>query len=305
MVRLTGLLALAAFFALGLSGQATSNTLTGQITDSTHAPVPAAVVSIKNAATGQSAMTQSDADGSYSIANLASGDYQISVSASGFNPSTSNVTIVSGGSNVQNISLTSGLSLGDLGFTPSQTQGSAQNQARLDKRSHMLQVHQRLGIVTAGPLIATVITGAFAGGRHTSSTDRDIHAGLGSATAGLYFATAYYAIFAPKIPGTKTEGNIRLHKAMAWIHGPGMVLTPILGAMAFNQKSKGQKVHGIAQIHGEVAIVTAGAYGVAILSVSLHSGSVSRSAHHVVSWLGLGHDKSANTIIEDGTFTNP
>ena len=40
-----------------------------------------------------------------------------------------------------------------------------------------------------------------------------------------------------------------------------MILTPILGAMAFDEKSKGEKVHGIASAHGAVAVVTAAAYG--------------------------------------------
>ena len=72
----------------------------------------------------------------------------------------------------------------------------------------------------------------------------------------------------PKFRDTEVRGQIRLHKALAWIHGPGMILTPILGAIAFDQKSKGEKVHGIASAHGAVAIVTAAAYGAAILSVS-------------------------------------
>jgi hypothetical protein len=57
---------------------------------------------------------------------------------------------------------------------------------------------------------------------------------------------------------------------MAWIYGPGMILTPLLGAMAFEQKSQGERVHGIASAHGAVAIVTAGAFGRAIAAVSLH-----------------------------------
>ena len=48
-----------------------------------------------------------------------------------------------------------------------------------------------------------------------------------------------------------------------------MILTPILGAMAYNQRSNGEKVHGIAKAHSAVAIVTAGAYGAALLSVSV------------------------------------
>lgn len=159
--------------------------------------------------------------------------------------------------------------LGDLGFPNSQTQGSAVDQARLDKRSHMLKIHQRLGLITTVPLAATLLTAGLAGGHSTSSTGRDLHAALGTITAGMYLTTAYYSIFAPKIPGTPTRGPIKLHKILAFIHGPGMILTPILGAIAFDQKSKGERVHGIASAHGAVAGITAIAYGAAILSVSI------------------------------------
>ena len=158
--------------------------------------------------------------------------------------------------------------LEDLGISSSQAQGSAQDQARLDKRSHMLKIHQRLGLIDTIPLIATVATSFGAGGRSTSNDWRWTHLALGSATGDLYFTSAYFAIFAPKIPGTEVKGPIRLHKALAWIHGPGMILTPILGAMAFDEKSKGERVHGIASAHVPVALVTAGAYGAAILSLT-------------------------------------
>ncbi|HVR07042.1 MAG TPA: hypothetical protein VMW75_03275 [Thermoanaerobaculia bacterium] len=160
-------------------------------------------------------------------------------------------------------------SLEDLGFGSEQTQGSAQSQALLDKRSHMLKIHQRLGLITTVPLVATIFSGGLAGGRSTSSSGRDLHAGLGALTATLYMTTAYYAVFAPKLPGTEVRGPIRLHKALAWIHGTGMILTPILGAIAFDQKNRGEKIHGIASAHGAVGAVTAAAYGLAILSVSL------------------------------------
>jgi hypothetical protein len=160
-------------------------------------------------------------------------------------------------------------SLEDLGLTPSQTQSDPQLQARLGKRAHMLKIHQRLGLIIAIPMIASVATGFGAGGKSTSTSDRRAHLALGSVAGDLCFTTAYFAIFAPRIPGTQTRGPIRVHKALAWIHGPGMILTPILGAIAFDQKSKGEKVHGIASAHGAVAIVTAGAFGAALLSVSL------------------------------------
>jgi hypothetical protein len=156
-----------------------------------------------------------------------------------------------------------------LGFPPEQTQGNAQQQALLDRRTHMLKIHQRLGLLATVPLITTLVTSIGAGGKSTSNTDRTVHMILGSVTSDLYFTSAYFAIRAPRLPGTETRGPIRLHKALAWIHGPGMILTPILGAMAYSQKNNGEKVHGIAAAHGPVAIITAGAFGAALLSVSL------------------------------------
>ena len=159
-------------------------------------------------------------------------------------------------------------SLADLGITPEQAKGSAAEQARLDRRSHMLKIHQRLGLITIAPLVATLIASNSAGEKHTGS-GRAIHAGLGGATVGMYLTTASFAIFAPKVPHDNVRGGIKWHRRLAYVHGVGMVLIPILGAMAYHQIENGEKVHGIAQIHGPVAVVTTAAFGAAIASVSL------------------------------------
>ncbi len=258
-----------------LRAQAAGATLSGTITDASGSVLPHAKIHIKNTVTGQSTEVQSDSSGNYSVQGLIPGDYEISVSVPGFSPKVAGVTLVQGMGQILNLSLSKSSanpkepSLSDLGFPPSETRGSTQEQARLDRRSHMLKVHQRLGLITAAPLVATVITGTFAGGRSTSSTDRNVHMALGSITAGLYFTSAYYAVFAPKVPGVQVHGPIRLHKTLAWIHGAGMILTPILGAMAYEQRSRGERVHGIAGAHSAVGVVTAAAYGAAILSVSV------------------------------------
>ncbi len=167
-------------------------------------------------------------------------------------------------------------SLSDLGITPQQTQGNAKLQAELNKRTEMLKIHQRLGLITLAPMAATLITGPMAKAKgkngqtihEPTNANLDFHAALGGATAALYFSTAYFAVFAPKIPNNPKHGAIRLHEALAFVHGPGMILTPILGAMAFKQEQAGEKVHGLASAHGPVAIATVGAYGAAMVAVS-------------------------------------
>ena len=168
--------------------------------------------------------------------------------------------------------------LGDLGFTPAQTAANAKLQARLNKRTHMLKIHQTLGLITLAPMAATVIVSSGAKPRHShtvsgtviepGSAGVDLHAALGSATAVMYGLTAYYAIAAPKIAGVKPKGAIRLHRDLVWIHLPGMVLTPILGGMALNQENQGQKPHGIAAAHSYVAWATVTAYAASAVAIS-------------------------------------
>ena len=275
-----------------LTAQGTGE-LMGTVTDRTGAPLAFAMVTTTSVDTGRMLPAATGMDGTYRF-NLPPGNYRLSFEYPGYKVvEISAATIRGPWRVVQNCTLEADAqtqgnttaepaqkpapspsnnpqepSLEDLGITPAQAKGNAQAQALLDKRTHMLKIHQRLGLITIEPFAATLISSAFAGGRQTSSTTRDLHAALGTATVGLYCATAYFAIRAPKIPGTKTRGPIRLHKTLAWIHGPGMVLTPILGEMAFAQKDRGEKVHGIASLHGPVAIVTGAAFGLAVASVS-------------------------------------
>lgn len=168
-------------------------------------------------------------------------------------------------------------SLSDLGLSPTQTAPDPALQARLDRHTAMLKTHQRLGLITLIPMAAAVISSGGATGHHGpngtvsasgSTTGRDVHAALGAATVGMYAATAYFAIAAPKIPEGHVKGGIKIHKYLIYIHAPGMVLTPILGAMAFNQLNNGEKVHGIASAHAAVAWTTVLSYSAAIVAVS-------------------------------------
>jgi hypothetical protein len=244
-------------------------TLSGTVRTVAGAGIPHALVSAKNDSTAGVRETVSDSSGGYRLDSLPAGAYEVSVTANGYRSATQHVVISAAQANTVNLTLTETLALGDLGFTSAQTQGSVADQARLDERSYMLKMHQRFGLLTAVSFGATLISSTSAGGRSTSSSGRNWHAGLGILNVGLYATTAYFAILAPKVPGTETRGQIRLHKALAWIHGTGMIVTPILGAMAYDQRSKGERVTGAASYHGAAAAVTAIAFGLAIITVSV------------------------------------
>ena len=273
-----------------LKAQDSGATLSGVVTDTSGKPVPNAKVTIAIVAAAISAEAETDSSGHYSVPNLAAGDYEVSCSVEGVGMGSMKITFPRDDSANLTLSVQAQQtpakpsenlpsapsppqqtepSLGDLGFSKSETEADAKQQALLDRRTHMLKIHQRMGLITTIPMVASVVTSFGAGGRSEGTASRDLHVALGAVTGDLYGITAYYAIRAPRIKGTKKRGPIRFHEAMAWIHGPGMIATPILGALAFSQKNNGEKVHGAAAWHGPVAIVTAGAFGAALLSVSV------------------------------------
>jgi len=277
-----------------LVAQTSSGVVRGTVSDESGKAVANATITATSIDTGQKQTANTGPEGTYQL-DLPAGNYRLTFEAVGFK--TFEISSATVGGTVPEVvdgklergepvngtpaptqqenlpnapsSSTTAPSLSDLGLSPEQTQGNAREQALLDKRTHMLKIHQRMGLITTIPLIATIVTSLNAGGKSEGSASRDLHVALGAVTGDLYGITAYYAIRAPRIPGIKKRGPIKFHEAMAWIHGPGMILTPILGAMAFSQKNNGEKVHGIAQAHGPVAIITAGAFGAALLSVSL------------------------------------
>ncbi|MGA2831840.1 MAG: carboxypeptidase-like regulatory domain-containing protein [Terracidiphilus sp.] len=274
-----------------LTAQTPTASLSGRVTDPSGQVVSTAKVTVRNLETGQSAETRSNPDGVYTFSNLAPGTYTLSISADAFAAKTSQVTLTAAQQTLDLMlapapvpealpnapsAIPASPSLGDLGFSPQQSQPNAQLQALLDKRTEMLKIHQRLGLITTIPMAAALITGPMVAAKgkngqpitEPTSANLDFHAALGGTTTALYFTSAYYAIRAPRVPGTEKHGAIRVHEALAFVHLPGMILTPALGMMAYKQENAGEKVHGVASAHGAVAFTTAAAYGASIIAVS-------------------------------------
>jgi Carboxypeptidase regulatory-like domain len=152
--------------------------------------------------TGGLTETQADSAGRFRLFRLAPGDYEVTASADGFSATTAKVTLNLGGDQTLNLSVTAASaqpqapganlpnapsssktepSLSGLGFSQEQVQGNGKEQALLDKRTRMLKIHQKLGLITTAPLIATVVTSIGAGRKKTSTPERTAHMVLGAA----------------------------------------------------------------------------------------------------------------------------
>ncbi len=96
-------------------------------------------------------------------------------------------------------------------------------------RRTMLTAHQIGGFTT----LALMLTADYFG-QLTIDGDRragDIHQTIITATIISYAATGLLAILSPPPLIRRDEGGtIAIHKALAWIHVLGMIITPILGS---------------------------------------------------------------------------
>ena len=92
-------------FSAPLRAQVAGATLTGTITDAQGGAVANAKVTAKNGATGITSETTTNSTGNYNLVNLIPADYVVSVSATGFNTSTTKVTLTVGAQQELNLAL--------------------------------------------------------------------------------------------------------------------------------------------------------------------------------------------------------
>lgn len=149
------------------------------------------------------------------------------------------------------------LSLKDLGMSTATipTEQNLTFEKEMKERHSKLKTHEVLGLVTLGAMTATMLTG-------NSALESNMHMYLGITTGLLYFTTAYFSLTAPKPVGVVDRGRIKWHKALAWIHFPAMIITPILGYMYKKHEDEG-KAHGsLEKQHSTFAGILYGSFAI-------------------------------------------
>lgn len=137
---------------------------------------------------------------------------------------------------------------------------TAQEDARLARyvlrrRARLLRVHRAFAIAAWSALLVTEVLGTIqavnqptwfgdgacsrdpeAFGCHQSSLITGLHETFAFTTTALYTTAGILAVAAPD-PENAADGDgraprtLRLHKTLAWVHGAGMILLPLLGVI--------------------------------------------------------------------------
>jgi len=137
---------------------------------------------------------------------------------------------------------------------------TAQEDARLARyvmrrRARLLSAHRAFAIAAWSTMLVTEVLGTIqavnqptwfgdgacshapeAFGCHQASLITGLHETFAFTTTALYTTAGVLAIAAPDPDGAaegdgQAQRTLRLHKTLAWVHGAGMILLPILGVI--------------------------------------------------------------------------
>lgn len=154
-------------------------------------------------------------------------------------------------------------------------------------RARTLRVHRAFAIASWSTMLVTEVLGTIqavnqptwfgdgacsgdpeAFGCHQSSMITGIHEAFAFTTTALYTTAAILAIAAPdpenaSVGEGRAESTLRLHKTMAWVHGVGMVLLPLLGVvtahpqiLGISQAAQGDFSRAMRSVHTVIGYST-------------------------------------------------
>ena len=128
-------------------------------------------------------------------------------------------------------------------------------------RERMLKAHQIIGYITfAGMIYQGILGGKLYNGDYSVY---DTHKKLGNIVTASYFTGAALSLFSPPpLVNRKREGlnNIRLHKILANVHVPAMVITNIYADKQYEKKS-------YKEIHKVSAYTAVASYALAMVTI--------------------------------------
>ena len=138
--------------------------------------------------------------------------------------------------------------------------------SELSLRRTMLVAHQIGGFVTLGFMVTAVYYGQKMLNENMSSrSDMKSHNLFVAATITSYSLTGLLAVLSPPPMIRRNESSsITLHKALAWVHFTGMVITPILGSMIHKRLTNMQLAH----FHQTSAYITTTALAASLIVIT-------------------------------------
>lgn len=149
-----------------------------------------------------------------------------------------------------------------IGLVPSLT--PEERRSELSLRRTMLTAHQIGGFVTLG-----LMGGADYFGQKIIDGDvgyRKNHQIFVTSTIISYSATGLLAVLAPPPVIRRDEvSTTTIHKALAWVHVAGMIITPILGGMVKRRTGSDMQA---ARVHQVSAYITTAVFAASMITVT-------------------------------------
>jgi hypothetical protein len=133
--------------------------------------------------------------------------------------------------------------------------------SELSLRRTMLVAHETSGFITLGLMLTTVYYGQKRIDGNYSLRATHIH--LADATIATYSITALLSLLSPPPVIRRDEvSTVSIHRALAWVHITGMILTPIIASLA---QKRGASYDSVLRIHQVSAYITTTAFAASMV----------------------------------------
>jgi hypothetical protein len=139
--------------------------------------------------------------------------------------------------------------------------------SELKLRRAMLVAHEISGFVTLDLMLTTVYYGQKVLDTYPASRSlRRSHVGVADATIATYSLTALLSLLSPPPVIRRDEtSTLSFHRALAWVHVTGIIITPIIASLA---KKRGASDLSIYRIHQVSAYITTTAFAASMVVIT-------------------------------------